>query len=118
MVTVGMPSHTAVTLVLSGQDPEDEEDTMKARKWALVGGLAVVLAVPTGMGVALAADSTPTPGAGPAAGRGTGGSGPPAWAPQECKDHYNSPEMQQWRVDHQAQRLAHRQEMLQRSGSS
>jgi len=91
---------------------------MRPRKWLLVGGLAVVLAVPAGMGVALAADSTPTPGAGPAAGRGPAGSGPPSWAPQECKDHYNSPQMQQWRADHQAQRLAHRQEMLQRSGSS
>jgi cytochrome c-type biogenesis protein CcmH/NrfG len=61
-----------------GRTREDEEDTMRARKWVLVGGLAVVLAVPAGMGVALA----------------------------------------QWRGDHQAQRLAHRQEMLQRSGSS
>jgi len=91
---------------------------MRPRKWLLVGGLAVVLAVPAGVGVALAADTTPTPGAGPAAGRGPAGSGPPSWAPQECKDHYNSPQMQQWRADHQAQRLAHRQEMLQRSGSS
>ena len=81
-----------------GRTREDEEDTMRARKWVLVGGLAVVLAVPAGMGVALAADTTPTPGAGPAAGRETDGSGPTSWAPQECKDHYNSPETQQWRA--------------------
>ena len=47
--------------------------------------------------------------ANPAAGRETDGSGPTSWAPQECKDHYNSPETQQWRA---APTLACRQEVM------
>jgi Spy/CpxP family protein refolding chaperone len=85
---------------------------MRTKKRVLiVGGLAVVLAVPAGVAVAAAASPTPAAaGAGPGSGRMLGG-GDPADCP-----YHNSVQAQQWRAqraDRQQLPAAERQQLAQ-----
>ncbi len=77
----------------------------------VVGGLAVVLAVPAGVAVAAAASPNPAaPGAGPS-GRMLGGRGDPADCP-----YHNSVQAQQWRAqraERQQLPAAERQQLAQ-----
>ncbi|MCL3862283.1 hypothetical protein [Actinotalea sp. K2] len=65
----------------------------------------VTAAIGLPVGAALAATDDP-----PAPGTGWSWSGPPSWAPQECLEVFDSPEMEQWREEHRAERQEERAE--------
>lgn len=69
----------------------------------LVGMATVAVGLPVGAAWA-ATDDQPAPGV------GWSESGPPSWAPEECQENADSPEMQQWREEHQAEMQAGRAE--------